>query len=134
MKQNKINIQCIILFLLGIIWCMDHEDNAVSDDSETTPMLETKSEKPAQGPIFTGWSQSTKDIQTIIAANISGLQKQELAFVLNCISSCWEIVNLGSRSTNDGKNMIVYLFQSFNLLRITLITQILHAFIVCTSK
>ncbi|XP_060561077.1 E3 ubiquitin-protein ligase RNF213-like, partial [Ruditapes philippinarum] len=62
----------------GIVWCMDHdEDSNMSDDVEQ-PQIDNQPmrEQVTPRPIFTGWSQSQTDIQTMILTNISGLRKQ----------------------------------------------------------
>lgn len=56
---------------------MDHEDNAMPYDLEPVHEESARREKLAQLPVFTGWSQSTTDIQTMITSKISGLKKQE---------------------------------------------------------
>jgi hypothetical protein len=58
---------------------MDHdEDSNMSDDVEQ-PQVENQPmrEQVTSRPIFTGWSQSQTDIQTMILKNISGLRKQK---------------------------------------------------------
>ncbi|XP_053396351.1 E3 ubiquitin-protein ligase RNF213-like isoform X8 [Mercenaria mercenaria] len=64
----------------GIVWCMDHDDIEMSDehDQSLPETLEPLREQLTQRPIFSGWSQSQTDIQTMITANIhvTGFGKQ----------------------------------------------------------
>ena len=58
---------------------MDHAESDMSEDDDqpeqerNQPMREQLTMKPA----FTTWSQSQTDIQTMITANISGLEKHK---------------------------------------------------------
>ncbi|XP_053396009.1 E3 ubiquitin-protein ligase rnf213-alpha-like [Mercenaria mercenaria] len=62
----------------GIVWCMDHEEDNVTSDDFDQPEVENEPmrDQLTQRPIFSGWSQSQTDIQTMITANITGLRKQ----------------------------------------------------------
>lgn len=73
-KPNKIDLTCIIT---GIVWCMDHEEDAASPDMNKHELQnEQTRERVSQKAAFSGWSQSQTDIQTMISTNISGLRKQ----------------------------------------------------------
>ncbi|XP_060586365.1 E3 ubiquitin-protein ligase rnf213-alpha-like [Ruditapes philippinarum] len=62
----------------GIVWCMDHDEDLYMSDYVEQPQVDNQPmrEQVTPRPIFTGWSQSQTDIQTMILTNISGLRKQ----------------------------------------------------------
>lgn len=70
---------CIIVIMIGIVWCMDHEEDTGTDtvDQMVADTSEVVMDHLQQKPTFSGWSHSETDIQTMITSSISGLRNHK---------------------------------------------------------
>lgn len=62
-----------------MVWCMENENTAMSVDTEEIADPEDNSQRDqhTQKSVFTGWTKSDTDMQTLISDKISLLGKQE---------------------------------------------------------